>query len=603
MRIACRKGTCSRHAFAIALMIVSIGRTVAFSQDQPFRDRQIFMPRNVFVAADGEIRNVRVPAGPLSNMIRELEFFINNLDSYKTEARIVVRKSSEVPETKFIEFAPNRSFTSRIELLKAFAVHVGLELTRLEGEENSFELHQPRPLARTLPPEEIPKPPQKSGQSPWLTEQSEHDDVAKLEFEINQAFPNSSVRLTRVGKQILVRGHAYDVIEADRILEIVRAELLGRRGGSGTTTTQRSRGVSQPFGLPFGGNQSNLNSNIGFESETTTSPSSFTDPPSPDVIDMLTVDGEQQVTLRVTVAEVNRDAARSIGLNFGIGDVDNPVFQSLTGGLKTANVAGGGNLPTLLDNGQVQLAINALRTLSLSKTLAEPNLTAMNGEAAKFQAGGQFPVPVVGGANAANLQGVTYVPFGVLLNFTPYITDRDRIRLSVSAEVSTRSTEIATNIGGGANQGGTQVPGLNQRKFETTVEVRQGQTLAVAGLIQTNSGGKSDRVPFFGDLPLLGLAGASNRVSSGEQELVILITPELTRSIPAGIEVGLPGDDIYEPDDIEFYLYSRLESGRPNDFRSATQTDFARQQRYMLENDPYLYGPVGYTTCTECDRP
>src|SRR5205085_10926860 len=132
-------------------------------------------------------------------------------------------------------------------------------------------------------------------------------------------------------------------------------------------------------------------------------------------------------------------------------------------------------------------------------SLAEPNLVTMNGQTANFQAGGQFPVPVVTGFTTAGLQGVNFIPFGVQLSFTPYITDRDRIRLVMSAEVSSRDLSA-----GNITIGGAAVPNLSTRNFQTTVELREGQTLAVAGLIQNNLGAESHRVPFFGYIPFLG---------------------------------------------------------------------------------------------------
>src|SRR5439155_4055289 len=125
------------------------------------------------------------------------------------------------------------------------------------------------------------------------------------------------------------------------------------------------------------------------------------------------------------------------------------------------------NLPVALDNGQIQLAINALRNLNYARSLAEPNLVALNGQTATFQAGGQFPVPIVTGFTAAGLQGVNFVPFGVQLNFTPFITDKDRIRLNVAASVSTRDISSGTSIGG------SFVSGLNSRNFQTVVELRE----------------------------------------------------------------------------------------------------------------------------------
>ena len=160
------------------------------------------------------------------------------------------------------------------------------------------------------------------------------------------------------------------------------------------------------------------------------------------------------------------------------------------------------------DEGFDAIALEALKTLSYAKSLAEPTLVAMNGQPANFLAGGQFPVPVVTGNTFSGLQGVTYIPYGVSLNFVPYITDRDRIRLTLNASVSTRDLTSATNIGG------ANVLGLNTRNVNTTVELRQGETLAVAGLIESNLGADSSRLPFIGDWPLIGVHAATTALGS-----------------------------------------------------------------------------------------
>ena len=322
------------------------------------------------------------------------------------------------------------------------------------------------------------------------------------------------------------------------------------------------------------------------------------DSPQSNVINLLRIPGEQQVMLRVTVAEIDRTAARNIGMDFLISNSDgDPVFGQLTSGLLDTQTGGGGlqnigsNLPAIIDNGQVILAIQALRQLSFARTLAEPNVVTMNGRTANFQAGGQFPVPVVTGFTASGLQGVAFVPFGVQLAFTPVITDRDRIRLTLAADVS------ATDSAGGTTIGGSAVPGLNTRNVQTTVELREGQTLAVAGLIQTTLTADSDRVPLWGDLPVIGRTGGFDQTSASERELVILITPELVHPLEACNTPAVPGSDVFEPGDLEFYLGGHLESRRSYDFRSTVRTDWKRIKRYHDCEDVFIIGEQGHSCC------
>jgi pilus assembly protein CpaC len=254
------------------------------------------------------------------------------------------------------------------------------------------------------------------------------------------------------------------------------------------------------------------------------------------------------------------------------------------------STSGGGlvNLPILIDQGRINIALEALRAVHLAKSLAEPNLVTLNGHQANFRAGGEFPVPVVTGATAVGLQGVSFVPFGVSLGFTPYIADKDRIRLQLNATVSTRDVAIGSNVGN------TSVPGLNSRTVNTTVEMREGQTLAIGGLLQTSLGGTTLRVPFFGDIPCLGQIFRLDTTSAGESELVLLVTPELVHPMEPKEVPPLPGSDYYEPGDLEFYLKGRLESLRNYDYRSPVMTDIHRMCAYRHCEEQYFVGPHGH---------
>jgi pilus assembly protein CpaC len=239
----------------------------------------------------------------------------------------------------------------------------------------------------------------------------------------------------------------------------------------------------------------------------------------------------------------------------------------------------------------VRLAINALRNLDYARVLNEPNLVTMNGQTATLQAGGRFPVPIISsGVNVlTGLQGVQFIPFGVQLTFTPFITDRDRIRLNVLADVSSLAAGVTTTIGG------ANIPNLITRNFLTTVELREGQTLAVAGLVQNSLGAASTRVPFFGDLPLFGRLAAFDQVTANEQELVVLVTPELVHPLEPKEVTPLPGSDLYEPTDLEFYLLGRLESHRSYDYRSPVMDTMGRMCAYRHCESLYFVGPHGHT--------
>jgi len=396
--------------------------------------------------------------------------------------------------------------------------------------------------------------------------------IEALELEINKAYPDSYVRLLLVGDKIIVRGQAKDAMMASRILDIVRSNAPRTRERVEAIPGLRNVNLNVhtflgPDGLPRAGLDDFLNA--GFD----------------DIINELWVPGEQQVQLKVTVAEMNRSAARTIGINFSILNEEGvTVFGHTTNadGIRP-------NLPIALDNGLVQIGLEALTQLNYARSLAQPNLVAMNGQSASVLVGGQFPIPVVTGFTAAGLQGVSFVPFGVQLSFTPYILDRDKIRLQLLADVST------TDEGFGGSIGGTEIPGLVTRSVQTTVELREGQTFAIAGLIQNNLTGNANRVPLLGDLHFLGNFFRHDRVTAFEQELVILVTPELVHPLEPNEVPALPGSDVFEPGDLEFFIYARLESRRAYDFRSPVMTDLDRKRAYRRLQQMCIVGPHGHS--------
>jgi pilus assembly protein CpaC len=463
-----------------------------------------------------------------------------------------------------------------------------------------------------------------------------------LEVQIKEAFPDSAVQLTMVGEQVVVRGEAKDVVDAAQILGIVaehapvgtRRRGIGSAGGNtglgsnanvnlllGTGHEEAIGGLENALQAQRPGLNLSLNAGPGQEQAAINAIREILQG-SPHIIDLLRVPGEQQVMLMVTVAEVNRTAARTIGMDFSITNgglafaqntgqglnVGTATAGSVTGatGISAAAQAlrdVGGNLPTAIDNGNVLMAIQALRTINFARSLAEPNLTTMNGKPATFLAGGSFPIPnsivLPGGA----AQSVTYQNFGVSLQFVPFVTDRTRIRLQLNASVSTPST-ATTQVSGAA------VPSqITQRQFQTTVELREGQTLTVAGLIQNNFSGQSNRVPLWGDLPIIGRTGGVDSVSSGEQELVVLVTPVLVHPLEQCQTPPLPGNDIFEPGDVEFYLLGHMEGRRTQDYRASVRSDYARQRRFEHCDDEFIIGPHGptYGCCNlgncPCARP
>jgi len=409
-----------------------------------------------------------------------------------------------------------------------------------------------------------------------------------LEDELNKYFKDTSIHLKLVGDKLVVSGRVRDYQQGAQVLQIVKANMTAG-GEASKTPVVPAGGVPDPA-APL-------------------TPEAFQTAGGNNIINLLEIAGEQQVMLRVVVCEVSRAAARSIGLNFTVqnqqgvtifANKTGPVIGGL-GGLGQGLIGGGGgfgfggqiaNIAFNLDAARLPFALSAPKQLQYARSLAEPTLVTMNGQTANFLAGGSFPVPVIGGFGAiGGLQGVQYVPYGVIVNYTPFITDRDRLRLSLNATVSARDVNTSTNIGGG------QVAGLNSRSVNTTVELRQGETLAIAGLIEYNIGADSTRLPFIGDIPGINNLTGLQRTQSGEKELVIFITPELVRPLDPGQVAKLPGSEILDPNDCEFYLLGRLE-GHCKDFRGPIRTDLSRIRMYHTVEQSNVYGPAGYSPQT-----
>jgi len=240
------------------------------------------------------------------------------------------------------------------------------------------------------------------------------------------------------------------------------------------------------------------------------------------------------------------------------------------------------------------LMISALRRNNFLKILAEPNLVALNGQRANFLAGGQFFVPTAQTTIGGVAGGVTAqaIDFGVRLDFQAFILDDDVIRLTVDPEVSQPDFTVATTL----VAGGSPVPGLNKRSAHTTVELHPGQTLAIAGLMQLTLDGTTERIPGLGDLPILGPFFSRTTGDRTEKELVVLVTPYLVEPLNPGQVPPTPGDEVKEPNDLEFFLLNRIEGRTGQDFRSTVQYDDALGVvRCLLRlHEQHVRGPQGY---------
>jgi pilus assembly protein CpaC len=340
------------------------------------------------------------------------------------------------------------------------------------------------------------------------------------------------------------------------------------------------------------------------------------------VVNAMNVAGPQQVMLEVRFLEVNRNAGRDLGVNLfaanangtnvgntGLGGVatgltrrapiggntqNNTVSTTINGTTTTTTTATSGNvgasptgsLPLLataatlasgatpygslltsilrLNNGMsIDSLVTALETKGVLRRLAEPNLMALSGDAARFLAGGEFPVPVASTVGPSGVPTVTieFKKFGVELGFVPTVLSRGVINLRVEPSVSELDFTNAVTISG------TTIPALTSRNARTTVELRDGQSFAIAGLLQTRNREDVSQVPWIGSVPVLGTLFRSSSYQQQETDLVIIVTPRLVAPAAPGQTLASPLDSRLPPNDVDFFLNGQMEvKKRYNDY-------------------------------------
>ncbi|GLP94899.1 type II and III secretion system protein family protein [Paraferrimonas sedimenticola] len=287
------------------------------------------------------------------------------------------------------------------------------------------------------------------------------------------------------------------------------------------------------------------------------------------VINMVTIGGGQQVMLEVVVAEVSTEIARQLESNLllafdgtdGTGGIVNGdlLFESVQTGIDnvTRGFFGSYARGDMLFN----FALDVAKTNGLAKILAEPNITALSGQSAEFLSGGEFPVPI------PNRDGtsIQFKDFGVGVSFVPTILDSGKINLNLKVLVSELSNANSVGIQPTGSTAALVVPSVVKRTSETTVELGDGQTIAIGGLLSDTLRENVSRIPGLGDIPVLGQLFRSQEYIKGQTELVIMVTPRLVRPFNKQ-GIPLPTDGFISPSDAEFYLLGRLsrrESGEP----------------------------------------
>lgn len=320
------------------------------------------------------------------------------------------------------------------------------------------------------------------------------------------------------------------------------------------------------------------------------------------VLNMMVVGGTQQVMLQVRFAEMQRTVSKSLETSLGLTNLASENGVTIGAGSATiagSGATGAGSLGSVVVNPQndgaggllfgfgtgsfrLSLLLEALEDKGVVRTLAEPNLTALSGQPARFLAGGEIPLPV---ANERGGVSADYRPFGVDMSFTPTVVDGDIINLVLNASVSSLDSANGTTINNAF------VPAFRTRETSTTVELRDGQSFAIAGLLQDDFQDSASQVPWLGDIPVLGALFRSADFQRAQSELVVIVTAHLVTPT-TGEALALPTDRIRPPTERELFLFGNV--SQPNtgsNTRVSTQSgsgevanqDFSGSYGYVLE--------------------
>ncbi|MHA6266818.1 type II and III secretion system protein family protein [uncultured Aliiroseovarius sp.] len=308
------------------------------------------------------------------------------------------------------------------------------------------------------------------------------------------------------------------------------------------------------------------------------------------VSNLMSVGGTQQVMLKVRFAEMGRSVRKALSSSVGFSGGINQTIAAETGTwLQNGNNAG--SFPVIVDGDQegvfglsfgagslqVGILLEALESKGVVRTLAEPNLTALSGQEASFLAGGEYPIPVSSGEDRIT---VSYKPFGVELTFTPTVLADDVINLQLNAAVSGIDSSISYN------NGGLTLNSFRRRETSTTVEMRDGESFAIAGLIEDDFQDVIGSVPWLGDLPVLGALFRSTEYERKQSELVIIVTAHLV-SPTRGEVLAVPTDRIRPPSEKDLFLFGKTSA--PNKPRTGAagevaQQDFSGSYGYVMED-------------------
>ena len=371
-------------------------------------------------------------------------------------------------------------------------------------------------------------------------------DLYQIKRKLHGLLPNEKIEVYSSQKSVVLKGQVSSLVNMDKAVRIARTFALAAVGKE-----DKSGGNAEA------------------------------------VINLMTLGGSQQVMLKVTVAELQRTTIKKLGIKWYASDLSGSDwrFGGVSGGgsFPDADFSGAGRVPLglnppiigpvideflpndlgIADKGLFAqflnsdlvfaMALEAAKDDGTAKVLAEPTLTALSGEKAKFLSGGEFPIPVPDRDGIT----ITFKEFGIAVEFVPVVLTSGNINLSLSVSVSELVSSSSITIGSASSSLTTfVVPSLTVRSAHTTVELADGQSIGLAGLISENMRGVVNKFPGLGDIPIFGHLFRSEEFEKGETELVIMVTPVLVKPMDKPLS-NLPTDSFVEPSNIDFYLLGR----------------------------------------------
>jgi len=360
-------------------------------------------------------------------------------------------------------------------------------------------------------------------------------DVRELSNLLNVAIPGNDIHVRTVEDSIILTGSVASAEEAQKAMDIASGFVAGAAGapssGAAALSTTVSGGSSGSAG-----NQRIVEKAINSNSK---------------VINSLTIRGLDEVSLRVTVAEIRREIVKQLGVTMsgsgpnGSFTLDNPF--AINGAL-TATQA---TLNWMKGSGNFSATLQAFERQGVAHTLAEPTVTAVSGESAKFMAGGTIPILTSETCSPQCTYGFIQQPYGVTLNFTPVVLSPGRIQLRIATEVT--DVDYSTQV----TFSGVSIPGFRTRNNVTTVELPSGGSIATAGLISTQTQQAINGLPGLMNLPVLGALFRSRDYQRNETELMIIVTPYIVHAIDPG-QVVRPDENFEDASDPQSVLLGRV---------------------------------------------